>query len=201
MFLTFPFVYLHLYLLYGFLLGMILSFVDIWGYGMSLIPYMIYVIFLIVLATFLWRGFTRIRLGILVLVSTFWFIAQVAYFGGMFFIPRQGWQGWSGQRLLSQHNDNYWYFLGRSTPLYPFQPIGIGLVGDGFKTPGGYFSVGKTYSLNSQTGKYDKYLGSNLVPYWALAHMAIFSVLHSAFFLVILNKKLHKEFITTPVSN
>lgn len=202
--LAFPYIYLHLYLLYGFLLSLVihsLPLVNNSGYIMSLTSYFIYMLFLIVSMVLLWKYLAKIKLNMLALVSIFWFIAQIALFSGLFFGPRLGWL--DSRRSLSQYNDNHWYFLGRFTPLYPFQPVGMGLVGNEFKVPVGYFSTGKTYSQNSRTGKNDKYLSSYLVPYWAILHMVVFSVLHAAFFLIIFNKKSHRKFITInyPISD
>jgi len=165
-FLIFPFVYIYLYLLYSFVLGVIVhSFpsVNDSGYLMTIIPYIV--------------------------VSVFWFIAQVDYFSGKFPIPRQGFNDYKRTISINPHNSNYWYFLNRFSPLYPFQPIGEGLVGNNFKAPEGYYPSGPGPLYNGgRPDKNDKY-HSYLVPYGAIPHMIIFSILHAAIFLVIFDRK------------
>lgn len=192
----FPYLYIHIYLLYGFLLGMATYFLTgavVSGFVMSLVPYLIYIMVLFFIFWRAIRSTEKINWFLVLLISLFWFIAQLFYFSGWVFIPRQGWlvsQGFASKRFASKHDEKNWWSLNRYTPIYPFQPIGDGLTRDGFGVPKGYLSLGTMDEQNPLTGEWDRYIGSYLIPIPAVPHAFVFGFLHATLFYVFIRRRI-----------
>ena len=184
----FPYVYLHTYLLYGFLFGMVSHYFTgaaISGFSMALVPYLVYVAVLLFIFWRVVKSAERLRWSSVFLICLFWFIAQLFYFSGGFFIPKQGWVG----KMDWQQNETNWWLVNRYTPLYPFQPLGEGLTKNEFRTPKGYLSFGSMYYKNPLTEKWDIYAGSHLIPFLAVPHAFLFGSVHAILFYVFARKK------------